>query len=470
MFVRENSREIFSARSASRDLIRIDPEGDESALDRQVFIEEEEKEDRALTLLEKGGFVMLWCIGIFTIVKMIIWFESTLKPAVFALFFVVCLEPSVKAFSRVFLCIPCRGNSCCPGLAGDEGEFAKHHPCLQMLARFIAVVVVLGLVSTMVWLFIIICLEEVSRLQANASIYADGLKQLYNSSLRTLNSTADQLPKAMADSFRERVYVLDMKAGTIPPWMHTIEDWVGDVANSIVGSMGTLSTQILLCFLYVLFALCQPPKEGLPGQVEAIVRRFIFLKTLTNAMFAICIVLLLWTVKVDLAGLFGVLSWFLNFIPEIGPFISIALPMPLIMLDSRMSVDGRLRVSLIVLGGQLSVKFIIGNIVETYLFGHDARFGEVHPVVMLLFIMLCGEIWGATGMLVSVPLLALLKLVLDDELRDKIHHGHSNRVRAVSDTLARGLRGDTSNIIRYSIVYSPGGRGSSNAPPRHSVM
>lgn len=379
-------------------------------------------------------------------------FESTLKPAVFALFFVICLEPSVKAFTKLFLCAPCYSRGCLPTPTEEE------NPYLTFCARLVAVVVVLALVSTMVWLFLLACLQEAEHLQTDAGIYATGVKELYMSTLNALNRTADDLPNEMAEGFRKKITQLDKTAATISPWMHTLEDEFGNVVNNIVSSFGTLSTQVILCFLYVLFALCQPPKEELPGQIEAIVRRFIFLKTLTNALFAVLVVVLLSLVHVDLAGLFGILSWFLNFIPEIGPFISVALPMPLVMLDSRMPLEERLRVALIVLLGQLVIKFIVSNILETYLFGHDARFGEVHPVVVMLFAMLCGEIWGAFGMLVSVPLLALLKLLLDDEMRDKIHDGDHTRARAASETLAHVLRLQTKRK-KYSIVASrPGTR------------
>eukprot|EP00746_Dinoflagellata_sp_MGD_P161066 gnl/MRDRNA2_/MRDRNA2_88091_c0_seq1.p1 gnl/MRDRNA2_/MRDRNA2_88091_c0~~gnl/MRDRNA2_/MRDRNA2_88091_c0_seq1.p1 ORF type:complete len:450 (+),score=68.78 gnl/MRDRNA2_/MRDRNA2_88091_c0_seq1:80-1429(+) len=436
---------MFQPRTGSRDVAFRSEE------DSCIVLEEEPGEERVPSVLERGGFVMLWCIGIFTIIKMIIWFEATLKPAVFALFFVICLEPSVKTFTRVFLCIPCRGGGFRSEVVeGDEVESLGDNQYFQFLARLVAVVVVLALVSSMVWLFLLICLEEAEQLSTNASIYTDGLRELYTSALRTFNNTAAQLPEQMAENFRKQVSVLDLSAGKIPAWVQTAQDWFAELANSLISSLGTLSTQVVLCFLYVLFALCQPPKGELPGQIEAIVRRFIFLKTLTNALFAVCVALLLWMLDVDLAGLFGLLSWFLNFIPELGPFISMALPLPLVMLDSRMRVDERLRIVLLILVGQLIIKFIVGNIIETYLFGHDARFGEVHPVVVMLFAMLCGEIWGAFGMLVSVPLLALLKLLLDDSLREKIHEGQSNRYRHVSEVLARGLRGETS--VRYSII------------------
>jgi len=38
---------------------------------------------------------------------------------------------------------------------------------------------------------------------------------------------------------------------------------------------------------------------------------------------------------------------------------------------------------------------------------------ETHPVLILFFVVLSGEIWGAVGMLISVPVISLVRLALN---------------------------------------------------------
>jgi len=40
---------------------------------------------------------------------------------------------------------------------------------------------------------------------------------------------------------------------------------------------------------------------------------------------------------------------------------------------------------------------------------------ETHPVLILFAVIICGEVWGTTGMLISVPLISMVRLVLNLE-------------------------------------------------------
>merc|ERR1719410_752774 len=82
------------------------------------------------------------------------------------------------------------------------------------------------------------------------------------------------------------------------------------------------------------------------------------------------------------------------------------LPMPVILFD------GRLRQPffkmLLALVGQLALKFIFGNIIEVKLVERQDDM-KMHPVIILFFVAFFGFIWGATGMLLSVPIMATFK-------------------------------------------------------------
>lgn len=52
---------------------------------------------------------------------------------------------------------------------------------------------------------------------------------------------------------------------------------------------------------------------------------------------------------------------------------------------------------------------VIGNVIEPRVLG-DAM--ELHPIVVLLSLMLWGSLWGVVGMILSVPITAVLKICL----------------------------------------------------------
>merc|ERR1719215_1895563 len=110
-----------------------------------------------------------------------------------------------------------------------------------------------------------------------------------------------------------------------------------------------------------------------------------------------------------MASVFALTTFALNYVPEVGPFVAMLLPCPVILFDSRLE---RPVLSLImVVVAQLGLKFAFSNIIEVKLIESDKKL-RLHPVMILLSVGVFGHIWGPTGMLLSVPLMALLKISL----------------------------------------------------------
>merc|ERR1719284_1231304 len=61
-----------------------------------------------------------------------------------------------------------------------------------------------------------------------------------------------------------------------------------------------------------------------------------------------------------------------------------------------------------VLSGNLVLKCLWGNIIEVKIV-ESQREMKMHPVVILFFVAFFGWIWGGTGMLLSVPAVAVFK-------------------------------------------------------------
>ncbi|CAE8690409.1 unnamed protein product [Polarella glacialis] len=65
----------------------------------------------------------------------------------------------------------------------------------------------------------------------------------------------------------------------------------------------------------------------------------------------------------------------------------------------------------------LAIKFLVSNGLESVVMGKSATLAgaegcngatteETHPVLILFAVIICGEVWGTTGMLISVPLIS----------------------------------------------------------------
>merc|ERR1711994_120164 len=104
--------------------------------------------------------------------------------------------------------------------------------------------------------------------------------------------------------------------------------------------------------------------------------------------------------NVRMSAPLGVLTFFFNYIPNVGPLIATLLPIPLIILDP----DLNSLVCVLALCLPMLVHAIVGNIIEPKVFGDSL---ELHPIVVLLALAFWYAIWGAPGAILSVPITAV---------------------------------------------------------------
>ena len=105
---------------------------------------------------------------------------------------------------------------------------------------------------------------------------------------------------------------------------------------------------------------------------------------------------MLWFIHLDLWLPFGVLTFFLNFIPAVGGIIAVCLPMPLVALDPKFA--GWMAIVAFVV--PFVVNLFARDVLEPTVIGHST---SLHPVVVLLAILLYGSVWGITGMVQHTP-------------------------------------------------------------------
>ncbi len=114
--------------------------------------------------------------------------------------------------------------------------------------------------------------------------------------------------------------------------------------------------------------------------------------------------LICWIFGIDFAVFWGYLAFVLNFIPTVGSIIATIPPLLLgmIQLGSPAAVIGLMSLLLV-------VQFTFGNIIEPKLMGSSL---SLNTVVIILGLVFWGYLWGVTGMVLSVPMLVLVKVIL----------------------------------------------------------
>src|SRR5262249_22133208 len=129
---------------------------------------------------------------------------------------------------------------------------------------------------------------------------------------------------------------------------------------------------------------------------------FLRAKVKASLVLAVPVTVVLWIFGVKFPIFWGVLTFALNFIPYVGSLIAGSLP----ILSAFVDVDP--------IWKPIAATFLLTTIrVVTPNWADPAMMGKavgLRPVVVLLALAFWGECWGLTGMLLAVPLTAILKI------------------------------------------------------------
>jgi predicted PurR-regulated permease PerM len=154
-------------------------------------------------------------------------------------------------------------------------------------------------------------------------------------------------------------------------------------------------------------------RGGVPARFAHIiteVQKYLFLKTVISLAMGIVLGVFVWALGIDFALLWGLFSFLLNFIPNVGAFIA---GLPPVMLALIQYGPGR---ALAVLFGFVAVHMVLGNIVEPALMGR--RLG-LSALVVFLSLLFWGWLWGPAGMFLSVPLTMVARILLEGSDRTR---------------------------------------------------
>lgn len=182
-----------------------------------------------------------------------------------------------------------------------------------------------------------------------------------------------------------------------------ILSYLKKITGSVVGLVGN-STLILIItsFLIAGEGVSNKSHEML-GQIHKQISHYVSAKFALSFMTSLLVGVILWAFGVELAFMFAMLTFMLNFIPNIGSIIATAIPLPIVLLQYGPGFE-----FIFVLSLTLIVQFAIGNILEPKLMGESM---DLHPVTVLLFLMFWGLVWGIPGMFLAVPITAIMKII-----------------------------------------------------------
>jgi len=188
--------------------------------------------------------------------------------------------------------------------------------------------------------------------------------------------------------------------------------------TSLIQSMGSLFTNGFVIVLTVVFMLLESrnfkekvyladkSKETLDNvvKISSKIKHYMVIKTAISLFTGLIIWWGLLFIGTDYAFLWGVLAFMFNFIPNIGSIIA-AVPAVLITLVQL----GTLHAFFVTLL-YFSVNIIIGSVLEPKIMGKGLG---LSTLVVFLSLLFWGWLLGVVGMLLSIPLTIMAKIIFD---------------------------------------------------------
>jgi len=192
--------------------------------------------------------------------------------------------------------------------------------------------------------------------------------------------------------------------------------FLGDAAATLAGAASTTAVVLVVVF----FTLCEftglgdkirknlrDPASGIV-RVDRIVREvqtYLLVKTLTSFLVAVLAYAVLKLLRMELALFLALALFLLHFIPNVGPAIATILAV-LVAFASR-----GLGTAVAVAVGYVLINLLVGTFIEPRVLGRTLG---LSPLFVLLGMLFWGWLWGASGALLSVPLMMVAKIILEN--------------------------------------------------------
>lgn len=203
---------------------------------------------------------------------------------------------------------------------------------------------------------------------------------------------------------------------------------LGSVASGASGFASSL-VEMLLVLLYLLVSgdtflrrlvevlpRLKDKKQaiGISNHVESDLSAYLLTITLINAVVAVLVGCVAWAFGINGPVLWGVVAFFLNYVPVLGPLMGVVLFLVLgVFTQSGWFV-------IVPAACYLAIHIMEGEFVTPMLL---ARRFTINPVAVMVGLLFWSWLWGVTGAVLAVPLLAMLKIMCD-RLRSLRAFGH----------------------------------------------
>lgn len=188
-----------------------------------------------------------------------------------------------------------------------------------------------------------------------------------------------------------------------------------------IGQLGSLMSHAFVILLMLTFLLAEASCFGRKlaavsrdpdatrarlQRIGAGVTRYFSIKTGASLLTGFLVGMALWITGVDYPVLWAFLTFLLNYVPNIGSILAAVPPVILALVQPELGGGTAVVVATLL----LAINVIIGSVLEPRFMGRGL---DLSGLVVFLSLLFWGWVLGPIGMLLSVPLTATVKIILE---------------------------------------------------------
>ncbi len=193
------------------------------------------------------------------------------------------------------------------------------------------------------------------------------------------------------------------------------------IGDTLSGALGVLSVvflipvytflimlykTLILNFIYEVFSEENKQKVGeVIAETKSAIQSYIVGLLIETTIVAVLNSSALLLLGVQNAILIGVIGAILNLLPYIGGIIAIALP----VLMATLTTDG-FSTQLGIIGAYAFIQFLDNNILVPRIVSSKV---QINALISIVIVLLGAALWGIPGMFLSIPFIAVLKIIFD---------------------------------------------------------
>jgi len=322
--------------------------------------------------------VTIFLVGLIALLAIMYIAKSIIVPIVFAVIIAIVLHPVVNFFVRI------------------------------KINRIVAILITLLLTFLVIAAFGAVLFSQASRFGESWPILVEKFTSVLNQNIADAAEYFDKDPQKIHD------------------WITKTQGEIINTSTAAIGQtlvlLGNGLVVLLLIPFYIFMILFYQPillefivrlsgsnyeshVRGMVTQIKTVIQRYLVGLVIEAGMMAIMNTAALLILGIEYAVILGILAALLNVIPYIGGIIAVALPMMVALVTKSTAWY-----AFYVLIAYYIIQLIDNNYIVPYIVASKVKINALFCVIVVL----AGNVlWGVPGMFLSMPILAIIKLICD---------------------------------------------------------